>query len=386
MRTKVIIWSLCLLLLMLPFPAQAEDPYAPYVAYIAENAVPIVALSEQDADYTRFGDYRVILIGEYHGVQKTYDAEFALLTHLAENLGIRHILLEMGYSDGMLLTEYIGGGDEAILRQMMENLEGTSAYTQDTYAFYERLRTYTQTLPEDQKLVLSGVDLQHQLITGAYYLSRLLPDGEPPSDIALSVSRIRAHGTYSPMYLDFLERDLYEHEDAFRGYVGDAACAEFSRALKSMRQGAAYNADDSTAYREACLIENTIEVQEAHPDAQVFGLFGAFHTRLDGRYPTGEPNLARYLNTRYQDTAGRVASIICLYHACEYRDKDESVLPLEEGSAVTAQATLLLPDDIAFLPLDLPGSPFAARGEQSLQTQQYLVIIQNSPAAKTYSD
>lgn len=379
-------WRLILcFLLMLSVLTACGNAAVPqeYVDYLAQNAIPLSELGAQDAGYTRFSEYQVILIGESHGTQKTFEAELMLLEHLNQAYGVRHILLELGYCDGELLNDYLQNGDEAILQEMLENLKGTSAYSEETYTFYQSLYEYNRNLPEGETLYLSGVDVQHQLKTGAYYLYRLLPDTPPPEQIASHIAALSAYTAYTEEALAALRQSIVEQEATYLSYLGEEAYGKFLRGVESMRQGVDYYASDDDGFREACMISNCIEALEAHPAEMAYGIFGDFHTTLSGACQDGQPVLANYLNNSYEKTAGLIASITCLYDKSKSR-RPNGVFDINSGYAITVKAAPLMPDDIAFCPLDLSGSPFGAEGERSLESQQYLVIIRNSAAVNPY--
>lgn len=366
-----------------PVELAEDDPLKPFVEYLSEHAVAMETLYEQELEYTHFSDYRVILMGETHGVQKTYNAELLMLRYLYEAYDVRHILIEYGYCDGMLLNEYLQNGDEAILKEMLKNLRGTAGYSNENYVFYTQLYAYNAGLVADRKLHISGVDVQHQFQTGIFYLSRLLPKTSPPAEIADQLDALLTQSTYSKQAFGKLTESIEAHGPLYATYLGEDVYSKFLRGIKSIQQGLEYYAANSNEYRESCIIDNCTEALESHPNEKAYGIFGSTHTGLSLTLQNGEPMLANYLNSHYEKTMGKVASITCVYYNSKRRDR-KGVFAIDADFPVISYAAPLMPDDISFCPLDFEGSPFAAEGEGSLDSQRYLAIIRNSDAASAY--
>ncbi|MDL2218008.1 hypothetical protein LJC27_05060 [Christensenellaceae bacterium OttesenSCG-928-M15] len=366
-----------------PEVVDSEDPLAPFVEYLATHAVAMDALCEQELEYSHLSDYRVILMGETHGIQKTYDAELLMLQYLYEAYGVRHILVEYGYCDGMLVNEYLQTGDEEILKEMLKNLRGTAGFSNENYAFYTRLYEYNAGLASDRKIYISGVDVQHQFLTGIYYLSRLLPDVPPPDEIATHINALSSSAPYTNDMFHSLLESFETHAAFYILYLGETKYQEFNRGAMSVKQGIEYYAGGGQLFREKCLIFNCINALEGRPMEKAFGIFGIAHTALSATQQNGEPMLANYLNTHYKETTGKVASITCAYYNSKRRDEN-GVTTINADFPVISYAAPLMPDDISFCPLEFEGSPFAAESERSLDSQQYLAIIRNSDAVSIY--
>ncbi len=125
----------------------------------------------------------IIFTGESHGVKESLDIELNLLKYLNRKYKTRYLLLELGYSTSQLLNNYLETGNKEILNNIFKWLEGTYYWTNEQYKKWIDLYEYNKLLPDDEKIICVGVDVEHQYLSAIDYLETILPDGEPPEEI-----------------------------------------------------------------------------------------------------------------------------------------------------------------------------------------------------------
>lgn len=358
----------------------AEAAFAPFVAYLQEASVPVDALAVEGEDYG-FGAYDVLLMGEGHGTQKTYIAEKNLVEYLVREQGIRHLAMEIGVCDAQLVGRYLQTGDEAYIRMILGELKGTAAYTMETFAFYKWLGELNGTLADGDKLDVYGMDVQHQMFTGLAALSLLLPEEEAPEEIAQVAEVILRGRTFAPMSGDTMLESLDANRDVYEAYLGENFAA-FVQGAESIRQGIEFYKKHDSAYREACLKENFAAALEANGDARWAGIFGQSHTALSA----GDANMGGYLVHSYAATKDKVGSISFLYTNSKAMNPDGGEAIVLDEMPLAKMVAGTMPSDVSFCRLDTPQSPFGKDGEESLKSQQYIVIIEDSPAAEPYQE
>ena len=135
--------------------------------------------------------YRVFLAGETHTKAKDKQAEKLLVRYFHEHEGVRYLLWETGFGSGLLLDRYLQTGSADELDFYLEQLSGTMGYTQEERDFWVWLREYNAALPDQQKLHVIGLDVDHQPETAARGLS-LLADGSADVGEAFAVTLERA--------------------------------------------------------------------------------------------------------------------------------------------------------------------------------------------------
>ena len=356
----------------------AEAAFLPFVAYLENESVAVDALAVDGEDYG-FGAYDVVLMGESHGTQKTYVAEKALVEYLVREQGIRHLALEIGACDAQLVSRFLQTGDEEYIQMILEGLEGTAAYSKETYAFYQWLGELNGTLAEGDGLAVYGMDVQHQMFTGLAALSLLLPEEEAPGEIKQVAEVILRGRTFAPMSGDTLLESLDANRDVYEAYLGENFAA-FVQGAESIRQGIQYYRDNDNVFREECMKENFAAALEANADVRWMGIFGQAHTALS----SGDANVGGYLAHSYAATKGKVGSISFLYANSTAMNPDSAEPYALDEMPLPKMLRGRMPSDVSFCRLDGPGSPFGKDGEQSLESQQYVVIIEDSLPTEPY--
>ena len=148
----------------------------------------IKGLSILDRDLKK---YDVFLAGECHGVKNNYDIRLALIKYFNQKTGVRYFLCEYGYSISAYLNEYLETGDEEILNYVFECFETSIACNKEYYEFYKKLREYNETLDEDKKIILMGIDIEHSITPAIAYLKSILPENAPPTEIASLINSLK---------------------------------------------------------------------------------------------------------------------------------------------------------------------------------------------------
>lgn len=374
-------------------PVMSEEELAKYRNYLAQNAVAIDTHSDGGQEVFEgagLEKYRIYLAGENHGIAANFEFQLYIVRYLYENQGVRNIIIESGYSDAELLNVYMQTGDSGILKNIMANYKGTFSYSKDMEKFYKNLYEYNKTLPEDAKLRLIGIDVQHQIGTGVDYLLYLIPETKDvPDDVLADIRALenaKKESSYNLETFQLINVSLTANKEAYIKYLGEDY-PRFKKALDNIIQNYECVREGEYEYllaREKEIIENFISQYEELDNGKFFGMLGVFHTHLNGQLD-GEGtafNLATYLNSRYAETKGQIASFTVKYYECNYMDKEtgkSEKLPssfIEEMMAETAKS------DFTLFTLDKDGSIFVRDG--STGSQQYLILIKNSPAAQIY--
>lgn len=339
-------------------------------------------------------NYNIYFIGEVHGVAKNYDAELLFLKHLNKTQGVRHIMLETGFCSAQLISVYMQTGDTQYLERVFNNLAGTMSFSQESFNYFVNIYEYNQTLPEDERLVFTGVDVQHQFAVGVYYLTLLLPEeAVPPEEISGCIAALNAvgrFGGYTGFDFNSLEASISAFRELYEEFLGDSFY-NFQTSIRNIRQGIDYlssGAADAFPLRERYITWNFIEHYERLDIYKCFGSFGAMHTDLSGY--AGEswtPSLAKWLNGRYERTSGKVASITLMYAGCNYIDNERTGnaagRPVTQNTLDDPYVLDAFSDNLTFFRLDNDGSPFVADGTAA--HSQYWLLVKDSPAAGRYT-
>lgn len=335
---------------------------------------------EKGIDNKTFGnaDYRVFLAGEYHAQTKGYQSKKMLIQYLHEKQDVDYLICELGMGQGFLLDDYIQTGNEENLIFMMEELEGTLAYTQDEYQLWKWLYDYNQQQPENDKLHIIGLDIEFQKKTSVRGLSLLLDNSVTPAkEIQPLIERIKeSDGTVVKEFPQALEKYPEQMKEVFgenfpwaEQYAKNVAATE---KFFELNQSGGANAHQ---IRDDKMTDNLFFAMEQLPeDAKFFGQFGAEHILQSEMITTFvlQENYNRFAMQLQADDSpvkGEVCSIYLAFlkksqspRSTTYYPMNESEIPIDSFQDYYAQDT--------FIPLDEKGSPFTRYGEEQVQDRE----------------
>ena len=335
---------------------------------------------EKGIDNKTFGnaDYRVFLAGEYHAQTKGYQSKKMLIQYLHEKQDVDYLICELGMGQGFLLDDYIQTGNEENLIFMMEELEGTLAYTQDEYQLWKWLHDYNQQQPENDKLHIIGLDIEFQKKTSVRGLSLLMDNSVTPAkEIQPLIERIKeSDGTAVKEFPQTLEKYPEQMKEVFgenfpwaEQYAKNVTATE---KFFELNQSGGANAHQ---IRDDKMTDNLFFAMEQLPeDAKFFGQFGAEHILQSEMITTFvlQENYNRFAMQLQEDDSpvkGEVCSIYLVFlqksqspRSTNYYLMNESEVPIDAFQDYYAQDT--------FIPLDEKGSPFTRYGEEQVQDRE----------------
>lgn len=335
---------------------------------------------EKGIDDKTFGnaDYRVFLAGEYHAQTKGYQTQKMLIQYFHEEQDVDYLICELGMGQGFLLDDYIQTGNEENLIFMMEELEGTLAYTQDEYQLWKWLYDYNQQQPENDKLHIIGLDIEFQKKTSVRGLSLLMDNSVTPAkEIQPLIERIKeSDGTAVKEFPQALEKYPEQMKEVFgenfpwaEQYAKNVTATE---KFFELNQSGGANAHQ---IRDDKMTDNLFFAMEQLPeDAKFFGQFGAEHILQSEMITTFvlQENYNRFAMQLQADDSpvkGEVCSIYLAFlkksqspRSTTYYPINESEIPVDSFQDYYAQDT--------FIPLDEKGSPFFNNGEEQTENKE----------------
>lgn len=337
---------------------------------------------EKGIDNKTFGnaDYRVFLAGEYHAQTKGYQSKKMLIQYLHEKQDVDYLICELGMGQGFLLDDYIQTGNEENLIFMMEELEGTLAYTQDEYQLWKWLYDYNQQQSEQDKLHIIGLDVEIErypkcTIKG---LSLLLDDSVTPAEeIQPLIERMKqGDETVIWEFPKVLEEYPEQMQEAFgENFPWAEQYAKNVEATKKYFELDKSKGVNAHQIRDNAMADNLCFVLEQFPeDAKFFGQFGGAHV-IQSAIDTGNGFDERYdrFAMQLQEDDSPVKGEVCsIYMVFLQKNEDsrwgysymeyQSEMPIYLFRNYYAQDT--------FIPLDEKGSPFGCYGEEQVQDRE----------------
>jgi len=270
-------------------------------------------------------DYEVILTGESHRLDMSYALRLEFTKYLQRKLGVRYILWENGPSWAAALNDYLEAGDTTFFDGMDKYLQSYPQEIREPMGeFWRAIGEFNDTLPDEEKLTVVGVDIEHQPGFALEYLARLLPDTRPPRRIGPTLHALRQRANAPPgpsppgrRFGVRLNDDIASQRAAYASYLGDRF-AEFELVAESLaasheRYTALGRGDRRTAgnIRDAHMYESFRKQYNANPPGKYFGQFGTTHIfRAPFR---GVTEIAAHMEGDDSPVSGRVLTILFAY-------------------------------------------------------------------------
>ncbi len=347
----------------------------------------------------------VILTGEDHAVAKNFEVKLALLKHLNQKEKIRYLLVEMGYSNSCYINEYLESGDESKLKPVYNGLPGTFEWSKESYNFWVGLRKYNSTIPENQRIKVVGIDIEHQVKTACEYINSILPSNAVPKEIQPAIEQYTdifklnnsKNNEASIKAIENLQSDIKAKPSIYNSYLG-IKYFDFTMVVDNMVNSInayASNERNFSTIREPAIYSNFIRIYSHFPSGKYFGEFGMEHVyqRSYDSYPNNNmKNFAMYLNSSESPVKGKVLSIAYGYENCEYMNPQNNYAECKADDSQIKDLNTLngySKSDITVFKLDGDSSPFNSKtnivsgsnGGFTTDYFKYIILIKNSKGA-----
>lgn len=326
-------------------------------------------------------DKIVYFTAESHDTEINTELEFQFLKYFKSKAGIKYYLQELSYSDAIFLNKYLETGDESILKKLYEPFKGTFAWNKQSYEKWKKVYDYNRTLPENQKIVIVGIDIEHQSQNAIWGMYSLIPDSEPPISIKPSIDELKAlykssingNSRYNSKIVEFSKRlkdSISQYHDDYEKYFGDSLF-DFQiindNILNTIE--AYYKQDGSrqdnqvfNAVRDKKMYENFLKIYSHLPQGKYYGQFGLNHAfqKMQGNIDW----LASLMNSSASPVKGKILSIAYVYEDCQQMYPSNGSYFVGNMSDYASNDGLLEPylkSDLVLFRLVGKGSPFKKR-------------------------
>jgi hypothetical protein len=266
-----------------------------------------------DEDYTSFSSYKEVLDsftvfvnGENHQYTKSNaEIQLKMFKYLHQNAGVNTLLLELGWSRGYILTQYIQTGDTTLLPAIR-------GYSWKYYAdFVESLKSYNDSLPADNKIQIVGIDVERFYNMSVKALQMQLPkenlNSKLHDSISLCVQSIHALNTYLETSSEwdeekeeyvykgsrgpsvsksiyFILENIKSHKDKYLALIEAKNHAVFLKVVEQLEDMQKYekydysNSVQGYVYREQYMYDQFTDLFEKDTTEKFFMQFGRCHS------------------------------------------------------------------------------------------------------------
>lgn len=351
-------------------------------------------------------DKEVFFTAENHGIKANTELELKFLKYFKEKADINYYLMELSYSDSCFLNQYLETGDESILEEMYKPLKGTFAWNKQGYEHWKKVYEYNKTLPDDKKIKIVGIDIEHQSVNALRYMNSVLPDKKVPDEIKSYMEEF--NNIINSGYLDEnrsderlykfcseLKNRMEKNKNVYEKYLEDNFFG-FQLANENIisRIDIVSSEEDFNKIRDKKIYENFIKVYNHLPKGKYYGQWGLNHAFQ--REQGGVSWLAASMNGNDSPVKDKVLSIIYLYKNCMYMNR-ENYSKEHIDSYKSADFNKYFIEPITLFKLKGENSPFEnsliwpmnpyhtgrlARDGVTTDYFQYIVTVVNSTATE----
>lgn len=277
--------------------------------YLKDIRVKQYMLNNNKFDLIDVDSYEIFLTGETHTMAKSYEFKKSFFSYLNKEAGVKNIIEEVGFCSGLLLNRYIQTGDEKDLEFYMKQLNGTMAYNKEMYEFYKWLYEYNSQLDEENKIIIHGIDIEHQPLTAIRGISTLIDTNkEVPKSLDKAIEYVKKNNQNAILYL---KRAYDKNKEDCEQYFGDNFII-FENCIKNL-----YPIETGSDMRDKVMMSNFSFIYSLNKGKKFFGQLGSEHIYqdyMDSDYTSSdEVRFGILLNSNNSPVKNKVYSLLCVY-------------------------------------------------------------------------
>jgi len=374
--------------------------------YLYKNNVSLEYNEDSIADLSILDEdlngKEIFFTGELHGVKANDKLRRGFLKYFKEKTDFTYYLCEMSYSGSYFLNKYLTTGDEKILKELYKSFKGTYEWNKDNYNHWKWLYGINQSLPQDSRIFIVGVDLEHQYDIAIRYLEEVIVDKNYPSELEEMIIQLK-NTNYSQNQDDKLlegfeelQATLLDREIEYKEALGEDYAGIALVVKNAIYRNEAYSTEekDFNKIRDKRIFENFKEINSLLPKGKYYGQWGLNHI-FQGKQ-LGVNWFGALLN-QSSDFRDKIISIGYSYDNCTYMSKgtdgNYSEKRIDEYKSQLSYFDGFVRDQFTLFKLNGEASPFSkyqiwpyrsGSPKEGTTTAyiQYLVVIRDSTATE----
>lgn len=345
-------------------------------------------------------DSEIFLTGENHGVKANIELRIKFLKYFKEKTNFRYYLCELPYSMTYFLNTYLETKDENILNDVYEPLKGTDAWNKDEYDYWGSLYKFNKKLPEDDRIILVGMDIEHQPQNAIrfmkYCLDRNHVSGIINDYVEEFINKDNIADEELECFYEKIKKEITENEDLYKNLLKEYyfKFKHVNNNILNMLE--AYTGNNFNGVRDKKMYENFLIISDYLLRDKYFGQLGLSHI-----FQKPFPQISWFgssLNKEGSQFRGKVLSVAYAYQNCRYlypttrRNYESSINTLDPS---IEEFKHFIDNDYTLFKLNGEGSPFKKEliwplehkspiGGVTTDYFQYLVVARDSEAMKGF--
>ena len=250
--------------------------------------------------------YDFFFTAEQHWKSINTRIQFAFLTYLHQQAGVRNLIVEGGYSYGFLINQFLETGDDRLLKKVVHDIP---VCPDNQMEMFQKIRDFNQNLPEKERIKVTGIDIEHSPELVIQCLNTIRPKGEIPRSIHKKINHI-SDLHQSPYFEEkrvkkFFQR-LYRdingnRREAYKRFWKDDFDL-FEMIVENTVQGYNFSFIRASIFtkswqkREDRMYKNFLILSRRMKEGKYYAQFGSLHTDIKKSFVWEFPSLAHRLN------------------------------------------------------------------------------------------
>ncbi len=250
------------------------------VEYLKNNSIEAIKLEDDDLN-----NIEAFIVAELHGFAKNTTVKYDFLRYLNQSKSVNVNIVEISFSSGYMLNEYLKTGDLKLLDDIFAFYIGSPFYTDEEYQFYQKLHQYNKTVSDAQKISIYGIDIEHSEASALYFYQYYT------NELVTSVDSILEKSFTDPILIH-LQRNILAQRYFYQTF-------DFPE-------------------RDHMMFQNLLSLRTIYDINRFYAQVGAKHgftKRLNNEYRSFSAYLNHDLVSPYKD---RVTSIMLFYKDSSY--------------------------------------------------------------------
>lgn len=238
-----------------------------------------------------------VLAEHWHNIRTVPKATMKILRYLHEKGNVRILAIEQGASAAYMVNSYLESGDTTMLRKIARN---TMFWGKENWTFFEDLRAFNQTLPDDEQVFVRSVDIEYKMESAIFVINELIGDKIIPETLENTVGifkqlfeSTREHREsfqgLSVMY--YYDREVVESlvlktidemerkSEKYTTFFGDDF-VQFATMILEMDDGLTFdytNPNNNYKFRDRLIYKKFITLAEEYPNTGILCVIGMRH-------------------------------------------------------------------------------------------------------------
>ncbi|NCU02795.1 MAG: erythromycin esterase family protein [Chitinophagaceae bacterium] len=259
---------------------------------------------------------QLFLVGEGHGTQYNHELQFDLIKHLQQTVGLKYILLELGFLDQLYLNRYLQTGNEQVLDSFFQFHPNTFYYNKQLFQFFQKLYNYNLQLPAKNKLQIITVDLDFAYRDALLYVQRNLPAALPDTLKHYFTTMLPKQDTAALLMQKFNNAysSFINNGRIYKKHLGKDF-EDTKHLLNNINHRLQIAVSKRNDLRDSLMYQNFLYAKKRYgiKDEKIIGLMGSFHVKQFDA--PGDPRFAAIL-VKTNAVKG-VVSLMSIYNAGE---------------------------------------------------------------------